>query len=290
MDIIITLFLRFIRFISISLSFNNRRKVAILLSRAICYINPKRLLITIENLKAAFPEQTDDWIEKTARKAFESLAITYLEGLAQKSFTEETTRKIIRYKNPELINQLHALGKGVVLLSAHYGNWELISFSSYVYTKLPLLAVVVEQKYGSSLLNESRTAMGMKIVAKDKAARELIKTIKSGGCIAMLVDQSADKDKDIFVDFFGRPAVTYRAPADIALKFGAPLAIGFADRQPDGTYDVEIIEIKHDDLTYSEQSVAELTRRHVKLLEDKIREHPEMWSWMHRRWKHKPNS
>ena len=290
MDTLITLFLKIIRFVSEHLSFTNRRRAGILLSKVLCLLIPKRLAITIDNIQTAYPNQNVDWWEKIARRAFESLAITYLEGLAQRKFTEAITKEQIIFKNPELLTELHSKGKGLLLLSGHYGNWELIAHAANVYSHLKILIVVVEQKYGSTLLDESRTATGNRTIAKNKAARELIKTIQTGGCIALLADQSADRSKDVFVEFFGRPAVTYRAPADIALKFGVPIVMGFADRQDDGKYSVELIELKHDDLTYSEQSVVELTRRHVKILENKIKDHPEMWAWMHRRWKHQPNS
>ena len=120
------------------------------------------------------------------------------------------------------------------------------------------------------------------------AARDIINTIQSKGAVAMLVDQSASPTKDVFVDFFGRPAVTYEAPASLALKFKIPIIYGFSVRQEDGTYLVEINELKYDDLKADKDGIKELTKRHVTALENAIRENPDHWVWLHKRWKYDP--
>jgi KDO2-lipid IV(A) lauroyltransferase len=290
MHFIINTIIKFVRLLSIVMSDNCRTGFAKFLSWILLHLIPKRLQITIDNLKYAYPDKSDDWLKKTAKATFVSLATTYLEALALVKMSEAEIKNKIKFSNPELIIQLHSKGKGLILLSGHFGNWELIAYAGGLYSGLQIVIPVVEQKYGGDILNASREAGGNKTIPKNKAARELMKTILSGSCIAMLADQSADKDKDLFVDFFGRPAVTYRAPADIALKYSVPIVMGFAVRQNDGTYKVDLAELKHDDLDYSEANVKELTQRHVKVLEDNIKEYPEQWAWMHRRWKHEVNS
>jgi KDO2-lipid IV(A) lauroyltransferase len=120
----------------------------------------------------------------------------------------------------------------------------------------------------------------------DKSAIQFIKQIRSGGIVGMLADQSATEDKDIFIPFFGRDVATYEAPAELALKFKIPIIMGLAVRQDDGSYIVKTKKIDIDDLQYNKEGVRELTFRHVKHLEAIIKEHPEMWLWQHRRWKH----
>ena len=104
--------------------------------------------------------------------------------------------------------------------------------------------------------------------------------------VALLADQAASKEKDIFVNFFGRPAVTYESPAKLALKFDIPIIIGFAERQDNYKYKVHLQEIKYDDLKNEENAIELLTQRHVALLEEQIRKNPSQWAWQHNRWKY----
>jgi len=129
---------------------------------------------------------------------------------------------------------------------------------------------------------------GNRIVPMANAARTIFDAIRKKEVIALIVDQSADWEKDIFIDFFGRPAATYEAPAKLSYKFDVPILIGFAVRQPDFTYFVDIIELDRSGLDRSDNPVEELTKRHVKILEDAIRKNPELWAWQHKRWKHTP--
>lgn len=180
------------------------------------------------------------------------------------------------------------LNKGLLLLSAHFGNWEFTGISIGLYLGKEVLIPVKTQKnpYINDLINSFRTKWGNRIVPMDKSAIQFVKQIRSGGIIGLLADQSATKDKDIYVSFFGREAATYEAPAELALKFKIPIIVGLAIRQEDGRYIVKSEKIDMDDLEYNKDGVAELTKRHVKILESVIREHPELWLWQHRRWKH----
>jgi len=118
------------------------------------------------------------------------------------------------------------------------------------------------------------------------AVREVMRTLQKGDFVGMAADQSAARES-ITVNFFGRLVPTFAGPAVFSLKTGAPILMGLATRQGDWTYSLRFTEVPCDDLKeYSEDAVAELTRRHVAMAESMIRIHPEQWLWMHRRWKH----
>jgi len=123
------------------------------------------------------------------------------------------------------------------------------------------------------------------------AAKSIIQIVRNQEIIALLADQSATPDKDIFVDFFGRPAATYKVVGELALRYQLPIIMGVAVRQPDGKYKAELVELKYDDLDcltdgVSIDGIYKLTEKHTQLLEDFIRKTPEQWAWMHNRWKH----
>jgi len=177
-----------------------------------------------------------------------------------------------------------------VLFRSHFGNWELAAYAVGLYTKIPIKVIVKEQQntIADKILNEYRSKAGNEVVFMNKAARKIIKALLDKECVAILADQRATKDKDVYVDFFGKPASTYEAPAALALKFKSPIIYGFAIRNADGSYTVEVKELRNDDLEDNSEGIKILTQRHVKALEDAIREHPELWTWQHNRWKYRP--
>ncbi|MBF8247541.1 MAG: htrB, partial [Bacteroidetes bacterium] len=144
-------------------------------------------------------------------------------------------------------------------------------------TTFPLTIVVKTQ---SNMLidkkvTERRTRLGNKIVPMEFSVREVLRTLQKGDW------------ESITVNFFGRLVPAFAGPAVFSLKTGAPILMGLATRQGDGTYSLRFAEVHRDDLKeYNEDAVAVLTQRHVAMAESMIRDHPGQWLWMHRRWKH----
>ena len=276
--------------ISSKLSIRGRNRLGKLLGDILRNADRKRCIITRDNLKAAFPGESNQWIEQIVIGSYRNLGITLAELLAFESLSENDFYHYIKYENIELIHNAYNRGRGVLLMSGHFGNWELIAYTAGLFTKIPILIVVKPQsnELADEFLNKYRTQGGNSVISMYNAAIRMVKTLRSGGIIALLADQSATMDKDIFVDFFGRAAATFEAPADLALRLNIPIIMGFAVRQEDCTYKVKLTEIFHDDLEFNKEGIIELTRRHVKALEDAISEHPDHWAWQHRRWKHQP--
>lgn len=203
-----------------------------------------------------------------------------------------------------MIHEVYARKRGCLFLSGHFGNWELIAYAVKVRTHLPISVIVKPQAnyVVDKHLNRVRTSSGNKLISMYQAARALIGIARNGEVLALLADQSATQDKDIYVDFFGKKAATYKVVAELALHYNIPIIMGFAIRQPDGHYKAELTEIDFSDLilatgkqldTAAEsvknrktESIHELTQRHVQSLEEVIRRYPGQWAWMHRRWKH----
>lgn len=258
--------------------------------RIFMVIFPSRVKIALDNLKHAFPEKSDNWIKQVAKESFENLGITLIEILLTKYWSSEKINKIAKFQNVELFKKLHSENKGVILLSAHFGNWEIGALAGEFQLGSKYLIIVEHQAndYINSEMNKIRTRFGNSVVSRYKAAREIVKALQRGEVIALIADQSASENNDVYVDFFGRPAATFDSPAILALKFDVPIVFCISFRQSNGDYLVRIKEVKHDDLKNDKEGVLELTRRYTKLLEDMIRENPGHWAWMHRRWKHSP--
>ena len=118
------------------------------------------------------------------------------------------------------------------------------------------------------------------------SVREILRTLKEGGIVALAADQSAPKES-VMVNFFGRNVPTFQGPAIFSLKTGAPIILGCTVRQENGNYTMHLAHVPSDDLNgVSDENVLELTRRQVQMTEAIIRQKPEQWMWMHKRWKH----
>ncbi len=265
-----------------------RGKMGICLGRLMKLFGKKRRDIAQRNLSAAFPEKSDFELSRILLKSFENLGITFIEAAALAFLKADDIRKNIELKNHEAITNAISKGNGVILLSGHYGNWEYLAIAAGVCSQIPITVVVKKQKnqFVNKNINKGRTKFGNKIVLMHSAARTLVRTIRSNEAVALLVDQSAKYGKDGTADFFKMPAVTFDAPAELALKFRTPIVYAFAERNEDFTYTAEIHELDFSDLEYSAENVKILTQRHVAALEEQIRKKPELWAWQHRRWKH----
>ncbi|MCL2039614.1 MAG: hypothetical protein FWG85_04200 [Bacteroidetes bacterium] len=247
--------------------------------------------IAIENLTYSFPEKSNYEIKSIAKRSFQSLAITFLEFFSFNYISKDKLKNMLDFEEGfNLISKIKTDDKGMLFVSGHFGNWELVAFAVGIFTNIPVTIIVKPQanKIVDAELNKIRTSQGNKIVSMYNAARTIITEIKSGNAIALLVDQAATGNVDVFVDFFGRPASTFKVVAELALRYKLPLIMGFAIRQQDGKYKADIVEIDHSDLDFSQANVLELTKRHTKHLENTICKHPEQWAWMHKRWKHYP--
>ncbi len=249
----------------------------------------RRRAIAINNLTHAFPDKSREDIKKIARGAFQSYGISIAEFLWFPRLTPQRLRRFVRFLNVDIIGEAYARSKGIILMSGHFGNWELMALSTAHFSGYPLSIIVQNQRNRlvNKIINGYRCIWGNSVVPMELSAREILRKLSDGQAVGILADQSAPQE-GLFVSYFGRPAATHQGPAIFSLRTGAPILMGFPIRQPDGRYQVIYEEVDQHDLNgYSVENVAELTRRHVALLEKYVRKYPEQWLWMHRRWKHK---
>lgn len=273
---------------TVRLSAKRRIKVGFIIGRILMFLFSSRVKVAMDNLRHAYPDKDVAWLSRVTRGVFNNLGITLLEILMMGKATEEKLKEMVLMENMELYHELKSRSQGVIFLSAHYGNWELAALSGSLHLGVNYLIIVEKQTndFINQQINKIRTRFGNRVVSRYSAAREIMNTLRAGGVLAIIADQSATKDKDVYVEFFGRPVATYESLAILALKFNVPIIFGVSVRQADGKHIVRLEEIKHDDLSYNKSGIAELTQRHVAALEKRIREHPEHWMWTHRRWKH----
>ena len=240
-----------------------------------------------KHLRRAFPERDDAWIRKTARGAYGHLGREAIATIRLARMTREDVLARTTMIGIEEFQRAFQQGRGVVIASGHVGNHE-IGAAALSARGYPLDLVV--QRQGNPLfdaaLNASRRRLGLGIIDRFQATRLAIKSLRKGRAVAFAADQNAGQ-AGIFVPFFGHLASTHRGAALFAVKTGAPLFLGTALRKGN-QYEARLQPVEVDRSGDLEDVVYRLTAAFTEKLEAVVREAPEQYLWLHRRWKTRP--
>ncbi|MFI5252037.1 MAG: lysophospholipid acyltransferase family protein [Bacteroidota bacterium] len=277
-----------LKFIIQHLSLKSARRLGIFIGTVGYFCVPKRRNIALDNLQHAFPEKTIMERKTIAHHAFQSYAVAMIEFLWFPKISQTHLREIVSIKGLDVYRECNKRRKGVVVLSAHFGSWELDALALGLAGGVQASIVVQTQSnsYIDKIINNHRTMFGNKVVPMGVSVREIIRALQRTEVVALAADQSGPQEGP-FVEFFGRMTATHQGPAIFALRMGCPILMSLAIRNPDYTYTINVEEVPSTDLCGdSEANVLELTKRHTRVLEGYIRQYPDQWLWMHRRWKH----
>lgn len=261
-----------------------------LLGLLACRILKRHRRTALENLERAFGESlTRSERERLVRRLFKNLGVMFFEFNRVAWLKREEVDRFVEFRGLEKIEKALQKGKGVILLTAHYGNWELLhaALGHKGYT-LELVVRRLDSPLFEKFVRWVRTRSGINIVYKVKAMLPLVRRLNSNAVAMILADQNTVREEGFFVDFFGVPASTNKGPALLAHKTGAPVLPVFIVR--DGTrHMVEVWdEIELADTGDKDRDAQENTAAFTKAVEKAIRLHPDQWFWVHRRWKTRP--
>ena len=251
--------------------------------------------LALAHLALALPELPEAERQAIARQMFVNLGRAAMEITAIRSY-DHRLDTYVEMQNGELPGELVARGKGVIFVTGHLGNWELIA-RRIAKAGIPNYAIA---KRGDdarlmAFIERWRLTGGVTTLWREDVSigRAIIKVLKGGGGLGLLVDQNTDI-QGVFVPFFGRLAHSARAPADLALRFGSPILVGTGHRRGPKAGDglkLEFTEIPYDpDPPDREAEVIRITAACQSVLENSIRRFPADWVWMHKRWKTQPVS
>lgn len=243
-----------------------------------------------ENLRLALPEFADHERERIVRGAFDNVGRVVLALARLPRLTPENVSEWIEYRGFEHYEQALERGRGVLFLTAHLGVWELSSAAHALYGH-PMHVMVrpLDNPLLDRLVDRRRTLFGNRTIAKRDSAREVLKALRANEAVGILADQNAAGDDGVFVDFFGVKASATRGVAQLARRTGAAVIPGFAVREA-GRYvlrfyrPLELVETVD-----READVVENTQRCQAAIERAVREYPDQWLWIHRRWKRRPD-
>jgi KDO2-lipid IV(A) lauroyltransferase len=260
------------------------------LGRAALALGVRRSVV-LDNLARAYPEWSAVQVRDTARRTYEIWGQVFVDLLRAPDLRQADTREKIfaSIEGLENVPGARARGRGVILLSGHFGVFELFG-AAVAASGQPVDFLIQAQSnpWVDRWLEEARTRLGVGLIRRGAESRDLLRALRSNRCIALVADQDA-RERGVFVDFMGRPASTPIGPAALSLRTGAPIVMGFVVRGPDGRHRATFEPaIRFEPSGNEEQDVLDLTRRHVGVLESWVRRYPEHWYWFHRRWKTAP--
>ena len=251
------------------------------------YLLPKERKRAIAHLTQAYKERGQTWIRITAKNCFIHLGKSLLEIMLMKP---GKLPGVVEILGEESLRDALSQGKGVIWVTGHIGNWELMAGAIGQKYPVSVIAAPIAPEQVNDMIVGMRAAMGVKTILRTRpgASKELIRAFRENLVLGILIDQDTDVES-AFVDFMGKPAWTPTAAASMAIKFGAPVIFGHIKRRAgdrhtiliEGPLDITRTDDRGKDII---TNTAMLTKK----IEDCIHKDPEQWVWMHRRWRRQP--
>jgi KDO2-lipid IV(A) lauroyltransferase len=243
------------------------------------------------NLEMALPELSARAQRRILRGVFRSLGRQLVEFCRMTRYTPENTRDWIRTEGLEHYLAAKARGKGVLIVTGHMGAWELSSFyHSLMGYPMGMVARPLDNRRLDAFVNGIRCLHGNRILPKDDFARGLLRAMRAGQTVGLLMDTNMTPPQGVFVEFFGRKACTASGVARVALKTGAAVLPGFmlwepAERRYVLHFGPELVFARTEDAV---ADILAATQQCTQAIESWIRRYPDQWLWIHRRWKTRP--
>jgi KDO2-lipid IV(A) lauroyltransferase len=260
-----------------------------LLGRAFHAFDRSHRQLAIKNLHAAFPVRTERECRIISREMFSHFGRLLVVLLKFSTMRSEEMLACVEFEGEERVLHAHAQKRGVLLFTGHFGFWEINALVHALTMKpMAVLARPLDNPLLHDLLESVRTSTGNSVFYRRGAVRRVLRALEANQAVAFLIDQHMQPADAVTVEFFNRPAATTSALAALALRTGAPVVPVFALPLPGGrfrmVYEHPVEPPRADD----EHAIREFTQRCTDVLEMYVRRYPELWLWMHRRWRDVP--
>jgi len=261
------------------------------LGNAIYYLDLEHRKVAIQNLDTAFgQEKSADEMRGIARRVFQNLGIMAVEFFRIPKMDVKAFRRRVKMEGLAGALALLEKKKGALLLIGHFGNWEMMGLMSKVIGN-PIMVLAKPMKknqWVDRFITKIRSASGLEVISTINASRKVMKALSQNRVVGILIDQRAKRSEGIWADFFGRKAPTTPGLAVLAMKTGAPVLPVFMVRDGFQTHRLIVKEplelIRTGDI---KKDVEANTQLFNHTLESMIRQYPDQWFWVHRRWERK---
>jgi KDO2-lipid IV(A) lauroyltransferase len=241
------------------------------------------------NLAAAFPTRPPGERRAIARAAFGHFGRVLFEMLKFSTLSADEMLARVEFDGEERARAAYAQGKGVLFVTGHFGFWELHAMVHGARTEpVAVLARALDNPKLNALLEQIRQRTGNWVIYRRGTIRRVMRTLEEGRGVAILIDQHTMSRDAIYVDFFSRPAATTSAVAALAWRTGAAVVPVFALPLPNGRFRLIYEQPVEPPRSDAESAIRDFTQRCTDVLESYVRRNPELWLWMHRRWRDTP--
>ena len=272
-----------IKFLSLGLSILSRGgsiKLAKFLGSLINKIFPKRKKVAKKNLQIAFPNKSQSEIDNIIKLTYQHYIILMFEFLRQQQLKAKNIKITVDSKTQEILSS----NKGLILMTAHIGNWEMIIPILSQYKKSTVVVKAQRNKGGNKFLNETRNFKNITLLSMKSSKRVMIDALINGEALALASDQNAE-DKGIKIPFFGLEASIPKGAAYFHYKTKCPIAVGFCILKKDFSYEFKLRNIDiNQNFDNTEDLFFSIHQMYASLLEQEIKKNPEQYFWFHRKW------
>lgn len=265
------------------------RPLGLALGRSVWRLSRRFRDVAHKNLRFVYSAEKDDReIQDLARRVFEHFGRVAVEFFWGYKTSPERIRQIVQFDCSDTIRDALAQGRGAVVITAHFGNWELFG-RSVVCNGFPLSVVARDcnDPRQAAFINRMRERGGLKVISKNEPAARMLEALKANEMLALLPDQNAI-DKPVFVPFFGKLASCAPGVALLALRARCPILPGFLVRDQQGWHVDQWPPIEIPDAGTMHEKIVRVSADYTKVIEQQIRRHPEQWLWFHDRWRRRP--
>ena len=256
------------------------------LGRLAYFVDRSRRQIALENLAYAFPGRSAQDRETLTRSMFAHFGGLVFELIKFGTYSREEMLAASEIEGAERVRQAHAQGKGVLFFTGHFGYWEIFALGHPLRGEpVSVLARPLDNPDLHRMLEDLRTSTGNSVIYRQGAVRHMLRDLSAGRGVAVLIDQHLHSADALYVGFFRRPAATTSALAALALRTGAPVIPVFSLPLPNGRYRFIYEHPVDPPRAGTPDAVREFTQRCTDVLEMYVRRYPDLWLWMHRRWR-----
>jgi KDO2-lipid IV(A) lauroyltransferase len=277
-------FLGFIR----ALPHNAARPAGAALGGLAHRLDARHRRVALDNVAAAFPELDEDDRRRMVRRCFRHFGGMAFDRLSATRFDSEEICRRLTLHGWEHLVRAESEGRGVFLITAHFGSWEMMGDPMTLYRGPSfVIARPADNPFLERRIRRVRERFGNITVPRRGAGRKAMRALRSGGRVWILADQRVHPREGIELPFFGRPAMTSTLAARLSLRCGSPAVPLFCHPEPGGRFRIEVRPPIHPEGS-GDEAVRALTARYLQVTEAEIRRHPEMWLWMHNRWRQRP--
>ena len=261
------------------------------MGRFIFWLDRRHQQIALNNLRIAYgPGAEEQELKAIARSSYQHLGRSLAELARIMVASPEQVMQMVSTEGWDHFIEAQKKGRGVLLLTAHLGNWELMAHTLPLRgVPIGVVARPVDNPLLEAYLRQFRARWGNRVIDKGGALRQVLKAIRNGEPVGFLLDQNVAPEQGVFVHFFGRPACTHKTLALLALRTGAVVLPVFISRQEDGRHHMVFDPPPPLEETGDlERDIVVNTQRFTAVIESHVRRHPDQWLWVHRRWKTQP--